>query len=454
MHFVNRSATALAVLALSAGAGFAQQPPSSAFGGLSVGLPGPISPSSWPTQYLPGSTLPGGAAAYVVSPNGQWGAFVSAIRTSDYAGVTNAIADTALGVADSAAHASLLWGRYTETVIPQGAIPYLTIGHENSQDNRAGDCASIDPFTYAQGSQSGACVVERLDAGVGGAYLTGSISGTTLSVSAVINGFVRPGYTVTGAGVTAGTQIIGYGSGSGGTGTYTLNLSQTVAPEALALSAHEVSALLDLTNNQGLAKVGINFDYRAVDRNSGYGRAIQFGPQMGMSWYNGLGAEGWRIASTSNAGNGMILLGNNQWDLYLGESNAFHLIGAKVTGVQVGPALSSAGMSPTCIVTGAGTGATCALAKGSNGIAGKMQITAAASAAAYGSITLTLAAAAAPHNANCEAQLSNGTAAWNGLAALVISTDGTTVTAWAWNNNSASLTNGNTYNVSYHCIGY
>ncbi|MDI3563559.1 hypothetical protein [Bradyrhizobium sp. Arg816] len=58
---------------------------------------------------------------------------------------------------------------------------------------------------------------------------TGSISGTTLSVTAVTYGTLAVGHRLGGAGVTAGTTITGLGTGTGGTGTYTVSTSQTVA---------------------------------------------------------------------------------------------------------------------------------------------------------------------------------------------------------------------------------
>jgi len=58
---------------------------------------------------------------------------------------------------------------------------------------------------------------------------TGSISGTTLNISAVTSGTLAVGSVVAGTGVTFGTTITAFGSGSGGTGTYTVNKSQTTS---------------------------------------------------------------------------------------------------------------------------------------------------------------------------------------------------------------------------------
>lgn len=63
--------------------------------------------------------------------------------------------------------------------------------------------------------------------------ITGSISGTTLTVTAQSGNAISLGLRLSGAGITAGTQIIGFGTGTGGTGTYTVNLSQTVSSESM-----------------------------------------------------------------------------------------------------------------------------------------------------------------------------------------------------------------------------
>jgi hypothetical protein len=60
------------------------------------------------------------------------------------------------------------------------------------------------------------------------AVFTGSISGTTLTVTAITNGTIAAGQSLFGVGVTAETVITALGTGTGGIGTYTINLSQTL----------------------------------------------------------------------------------------------------------------------------------------------------------------------------------------------------------------------------------
>lgn len=70
-----------------------------------------------------------------------------------------------------------------------------------------------------------------------GATITGSITGTTLTVTALTAGAITIGQTLSGAGITAGTTIVGFTTGAGGNvnmaGTYTVSKSQTVASNTI-----------------------------------------------------------------------------------------------------------------------------------------------------------------------------------------------------------------------------
>ena len=66
---------------------------------------------------------------------------------------------------------------------------------------------------------------------------TGSMSGTTLTVTALGQGApIAIGMYVDGSSVTDGTYITAYGTGTGGTGTYTIN--QSVTASSTAMTAH------------------------------------------------------------------------------------------------------------------------------------------------------------------------------------------------------------------------
>jgi hypothetical protein len=74
-----------------------------------------------------------------------------------------------------------------------------------------------------------------------GSY-TGSISTTTLTITAVLQGDpIAIGQWVNGTGVTAGTYITGYGTGTGGTGTYTVNVSQTASSTTIYTQGQAVT---------------------------------------------------------------------------------------------------------------------------------------------------------------------------------------------------------------------
>jgi hypothetical protein len=68
------------------------------------------------------------------------------------------------------------------------------------------------------------------------ASVTGSISGTTLTVTAVGSGTISYLNTLGGLGVSGDTHIVDFGTGTGGTGTYTVDQSQTVSSTTITLS--------------------------------------------------------------------------------------------------------------------------------------------------------------------------------------------------------------------------
>jgi lysophospholipase L1-like esterase len=61
-----------------------------------------------------------------------------------------------------------------------------------------------------------------------GDSFTGSISGNTLTITAVVSGTLAVGQAIAGGSTSPNTYITALGTGAGGTGTYTVNTSQTV----------------------------------------------------------------------------------------------------------------------------------------------------------------------------------------------------------------------------------
>jgi hypothetical protein len=89
--------------------------------------------------------------------------------------------------------------------------------------------------TYNLSTTTGTSLIATMNAG---ATFTGSIAGTTLTVTAVSGtGVIGIGQVISGTGVTAGTNITALGTGAGGVGTYTVSASQTVASTTITAVA-------------------------------------------------------------------------------------------------------------------------------------------------------------------------------------------------------------------------
>ena len=84
-----------------------------------------------------------------------------------------------------------------------------------------------------------------------GTIITASISGTTMTVSAVTQGKLVPGQIISGTGVTAGTFITANGSGSGGTGTYTVSVSQSVSSTSMVATTINPATKITIANVSG-----------------------------------------------------------------------------------------------------------------------------------------------------------------------------------------------------------
>ncbi len=99
----------------------------------------------------------------------------------------------------------------------------------------------------ALGSWAQVASIDIGSANTPGASVTGSISGTTLTVTAVASGTLAVGQSLFGsaggsATIVAGTEITGFGTGVGGTGTYVVSNAQTY------LSGPIIAALANQSN--------------------------------------------------------------------------------------------------------------------------------------------------------------------------------------------------------------
>ena len=118
--------------------------------------------------------------------------------------------------------------------------------------------ANTFTFNINQNASSGASGVTLGTAST--MSFTGSISGTTLTVSAITSAttfFLAPGMTISG-GVT-GTKIVGYISGTGGTGTYLVFPSQTLASTSLTAANSGGQVYSNFYVAQGAQAAGTGF---------------------------------------------------------------------------------------------------------------------------------------------------------------------------------------------------
>lgn len=117
---------------------------------------------------------------------------------------------------------------------------------------------------------------------IGGTF-TGSISGTTLTVSAISAGNIALGQTITGSGVTANTVVVAFITGTGLTGTYKVSQSQSVSSETLT-SAYQRPQMV----NSAFVRVS-NLDYPvqvvALEDYEKIGLKLLAGPWPSLLYY-------------------------------------------------------------------------------------------------------------------------------------------------------------------------
>lgn len=85
-----------------------------------------------------------------------------------------------------------------------------------------------------------------------GASVTGSISGTTLTVTAVASGTLAVGQILTGSGVTP-CFITALGTGTGGTGTYTVGTSETVSSGTIGAANLSSTVMMNINQAPAIA---------------------------------------------------------------------------------------------------------------------------------------------------------------------------------------------------------
>jgi hypothetical protein len=190
------------------------------------------------------------------------------------------------------------------------------------------------------------------------AVVTGSISGTTLTVSAVTSGTLAVGTRITGTGITAGTYITVLGTGTGGTGTYTVSASQTVSSGTItgqpavgatftATGAGTGTGTAYTKSISSITLLGGVKEINILNAGSGYTTA----PTITFSGGGGSGAV---ATAKMNVGSVLYCTVSNQGDNYTSDPTVvFGTQWTAATAVLVGQQYFYSGRLYT--VTGAGT---------------------------------------------------------------------------------------------------
>lgn len=91
------------------------------------------------------------------------------------------------------------------------------------------------------------------------ASVTGSIAGTTMTVTAVGSGALSAGQTISGSGVTSGTKIVKQLTGTAGsTGTYQVDTTQTVSSTTITAAGAVSAAYSGNTGNGTMGAVTLS----------------------------------------------------------------------------------------------------------------------------------------------------------------------------------------------------
>jgi len=102
------------------------------------------------------------------------------------------------------------------------------------------DANGVQRWGVSYESTHGYATTSSLNGSASAAMATGSITGSTMTVAALASGAFAVGQNVTGTGVALGTVISALGTGTGGAGTYTVGPSQTVG--SITLTSLPISA--------------------------------------------------------------------------------------------------------------------------------------------------------------------------------------------------------------------
>ena len=186
--------------------------------------------------------IPAGYGATAFSAGGFWvenaGSTTSALEQTAY--VNNGTGQVQFGsnwtsaTATGAIAADVVTGSIEGTTLTVTAV---TSGQLNVGETITGTgiAAGTTILSQLSGTPGGDGTYQVSGAAqtVASTTITGSYG--LMTVSAVASGALAVGDTITGTGVTAGTSIVAEGTGAGGTGTYVVSAGQTVASTTITV---------------------------------------------------------------------------------------------------------------------------------------------------------------------------------------------------------------------------
>jgi hypothetical protein len=183
------------------------------------------------------------------------------------------------------------------------------------------------PVTSVNGKAGVVQSVLTQSSAISYASFTGSIAGTTLTVTGTSTGTVQVGQVLSGTGITAGTYITALGTGTGGAGTYTVSTSQTVASTTISTVgfvftsipswAKRVTIVIDSISSNGTSDMEVIVGTSSGFVSTGYvggGYLISSSGVSGKVWTTGFLIYN-NAAATSLSGSCVIsnTPGTNRW---------------------------------------------------------------------------------------------------------------------------------------------
>ena len=159
-----------------------------------------------------------------------------------------------------------------------------------------------------------------------GSNFTGSISGTTLTVTNIASGGISMNMSLSGTGIATGTKIVAFNSGAGGNvneaGTYTVNISQTVASTTInayyerPLTINSSFVRVN-TNSNGQPIVNGGLDYPVAILN------VEDYEMIGLKTLNGPWPKALYYQPTETLGNLYVWPNPSQGEMHIFVDNLF-----------------------------------------------------------------------------------------------------------------------------------